>query len=277
MRKRADALKEYANYLESELDKCKREHGGFGAGDHDGNGGQRSYRNFRPKDAEGMILPDEFQDDNGDGGVGLEGEEGLSDEDEAFTQEICVPTRNLKVCLFFSYMILDNDVHSFYVPSLKKAICSSTVTLHPSASHRKHHPPRSSHLRQLCPASPVSVLKRRNMFSSPTTMHGNILRIIPTLTGRDTCLHPSLWIVENTTSTGLRSLLFVPVTKLTLIGSLISFSSSPPRGASVSSRISSFKICTAPSPRLFPLHPPHPLLRHPLPRRRTTPPCCIMP
>ena len=102
MRKRADALKEYANFLESELDKCRREHGGFGASDHEGNG-QSSYRNFRPKDAEGMILPDEFQDDAGDGGVVMEGEDGLSDEDEAFTQELCVPTRNLKVCsLFFS-------------------------------------------------------------------------------------------------------------------------------------------------------------------------------
>jgi len=102
MRKRAEALKEYANLLESELEKCKREHGGFGASEHEG---YMSYRNFRPKDAEGMILPDEFQDDGGDGGVGIEGEDGVSDEDEAFTQELCIPTGNLKVCpraFFFS-------------------------------------------------------------------------------------------------------------------------------------------------------------------------------
>ena len=71
MHKRADALKKYANILEFELDKCRRDHGGFAARDHEGNKGQISYRNFRPKDPEG-ISPDELHDDAGDAGMGME-------------------------------------------------------------------------------------------------------------------------------------------------------------------------------------------------------------
>ncbi|KAG6831081.1 hypothetical protein H0H87_006197 [Tephrocybe sp. NHM501043] len=82
MRKRADALEEYVNLLESVLEKCRREHGGV----HD-NG--QSYLQFRPRDAEGMILPDEIEvDDNDDHN---------NDDDKVFTQELCLPTRSLKL------------------------------------------------------------------------------------------------------------------------------------------------------------------------------------
>jgi hypothetical protein len=83
MRKRADALEEYVNLLESALEKCRREHGG--ASDN----GQ-SYLQFRPRDAEGMILPDEpdmdcdYDDANGD-------------DNTSFSHELCLPTRNLTV------------------------------------------------------------------------------------------------------------------------------------------------------------------------------------
>ncbi|GLB39659.1 putative fungal specific transcription factor [Lyophyllum shimeji] len=83
MRKRADALEEYVNLLESVLEKCRREHGG--ATDN----GQ-SYLQFRPRDAEGMILPDECDVDGNDN-------DDPNNEDQAFTQELCLPTRNLKL------------------------------------------------------------------------------------------------------------------------------------------------------------------------------------
>ncbi|RDB17161.1 Nitrogen assimilation transcription factor nirA [Hypsizygus marmoreus] len=79
MRKRADALEEYVNLLESVLEKCRREHGGVS------DNGQ-SYLQFRPVDAEGMILPDEIEVDNEDEG-----------EDQMLAQELCIPTRNLKL------------------------------------------------------------------------------------------------------------------------------------------------------------------------------------
>ena len=85
MRKRADALEEYVNLLESVLEKCRREHGGVSS-----DNGQ-SYLQFRPRDADGIILPDdpdmdfEVEDNNGD--------------DNGFSQELCLPTRQLKVCL----------------------------------------------------------------------------------------------------------------------------------------------------------------------------------
>jgi hypothetical protein len=83
MRKRADALEEYVNLLESILEKCRREHGGLST-----DNGQ-SYLQFRPRDAEGMVLPDdpdmdyEVEDNNGD--------------ESALSQELCLPTRQLKV------------------------------------------------------------------------------------------------------------------------------------------------------------------------------------
>ncbi|KAG5644488.1 hypothetical protein DXG03_008315 [Asterophora parasitica] len=80
MRKRADALEEYVNLLESVLEKCRREHGGIS------DNGQ-SYLQFRPRDADGMILPDEFDVDNDEPG----------NEDQVFSQELCLPTRNLKL------------------------------------------------------------------------------------------------------------------------------------------------------------------------------------
>ncbi|KAG6918313.1 hypothetical protein DXG01_015405 [Tephrocybe rancida] len=81
MRKRADALEEYVNLLESVLEKCRREHGGV----HD-NG--QSYLQFRPRDAEGMILPDDVDGDDNDD---------THDDDRVFSQELCLPTRNLKL------------------------------------------------------------------------------------------------------------------------------------------------------------------------------------
>lgn len=83
MRKRADALREYANLLESMLEKCRREHGGTS------DNGQ-SYLQFRPQDADNMVLPDDidvelFDDTSGDPDSG------------SITQELCVPTQNLKV------------------------------------------------------------------------------------------------------------------------------------------------------------------------------------
>jgi hypothetical protein len=84
MRKRADALEEYVNLLESVLEKCRREHGGVST-----DNGQ-SYLQFRPRDAEGMILPD---DPDMDYEVDSNGDE------VGFTQELCLPTRNLKVSL----------------------------------------------------------------------------------------------------------------------------------------------------------------------------------
>ncbi|KAG6861013.1 hypothetical protein C0995_004866 [Termitomyces sp. Mi166 len=81
MRKRADALEEYVNLLESMLEKCRREHGG-------GKDNGESYLQFRPRDAEGIILPDE---------VDVEDNDDPNDEDRVFSQELCLPTRNLKL------------------------------------------------------------------------------------------------------------------------------------------------------------------------------------
>lgn len=80
MRKRANALEEYVNVLESLLEKCRREHGGVS------DNGQ-SYLKLRPIDPDGPVIPDEveIEYDNGD----------LSDD--SFTQELCAPTQSLKV------------------------------------------------------------------------------------------------------------------------------------------------------------------------------------
>ncbi|KAG6819360.1 hypothetical protein H0H93_012543 [Arthromyces matolae] len=84
MRKRADALEEYVNLLESMLEKCRREHGG-------GADNGQSYLQFRPRDAEGMILPDEVDlDDNNE-------DINATEEDRVFSQELCRPTTNLKL------------------------------------------------------------------------------------------------------------------------------------------------------------------------------------
>ncbi|KAF5384224.1 hypothetical protein D9615_003446 [Tricholomella constricta] len=85
MRKRADALEEYVNLLESVLEKCRREHGGVS------DNGQ-SYLQFRPRDADGMILPDEFDVDGNDND-----DRSIGNEDQVFSQELCLPTRNLKL------------------------------------------------------------------------------------------------------------------------------------------------------------------------------------
>ncbi|KAG5653175.1 hypothetical protein H0H81_001892 [Sphagnurus paluster] len=82
MRKRADALEEYVNLLESVLEKCRREHGGVS------DNGQ-SYLQFRPRDADSITLPEEVEVDG-------ENDEGHN-EDQAFSQELCLPTRNLKL------------------------------------------------------------------------------------------------------------------------------------------------------------------------------------
>ncbi|KAG6811774.1 hypothetical protein H0H92_005904 [Tricholoma furcatifolium] len=81
MRKRADALEEYVNLLESVLEKCRREHGGV-----QDNG--QSYLQFRPRDAEGMIMPDEVDGDDNDE---------PKEEDHSFSQELCLPTMNLQL------------------------------------------------------------------------------------------------------------------------------------------------------------------------------------
>lgn len=56
MRRRADSLQEYANLLESMIEKCRVEHGGFTDFE--------AYRQFRPADADGIILPDEMVSDD---------------------------------------------------------------------------------------------------------------------------------------------------------------------------------------------------------------------
>ncbi|KAG6884678.1 hypothetical protein C0993_009021 [Termitomyces sp. T159_Od127] len=59
------------------LEKCRREHGGS-----KDNG--ESYLQFRPRDAEGIEVDVEDNDDT-------------RDEDRLFSQELCLPTRNLKL------------------------------------------------------------------------------------------------------------------------------------------------------------------------------------
>lgn len=86
MRRRADALREYANLLESMLEKCRRDHGG--AWD-DG----QSYLQFRPKDADGINIPEDMD-------VVEEDEDLISDGGSV--QALCLPTQNLKVCLSLS-------------------------------------------------------------------------------------------------------------------------------------------------------------------------------
>lgn len=95
MRKRADALEEYVNLLESMLEKCRREHGGS-----QDNG--ESYLQFRPRDAEGIILADE---------VDVEENDDSRDEDRLFSQELCLPTRNLKVHMHVHLSFRKSDTH----------------------------------------------------------------------------------------------------------------------------------------------------------------------
>lgn len=76
LRKRVEALQTYADYLESMLDKCKREHGGV-SDESD------SYRQFRPQ-LETYTSDEYLSPEAGDGiDVG---------------QELSVSTENLKVC-----------------------------------------------------------------------------------------------------------------------------------------------------------------------------------
>jgi hypothetical protein len=82
LRKRADALEEYANLLESMLEKCWREHGGLNDNGH-------SYLQFRPQDADAMVLPDDFDVTYDD--------DMASDSGDDIVQEICLPTQNLVV------------------------------------------------------------------------------------------------------------------------------------------------------------------------------------
>lgn len=84
LRKRADALKAYADLLESLLEKCRREHGGVSEE-------SMSYLQFRPPDAGNAILENEIPPlhDDGSDANQVEGED--------ITLEICVPTRNLKL------------------------------------------------------------------------------------------------------------------------------------------------------------------------------------
>ncbi|TFK73147.1 hypothetical protein BDN72DRAFT_247720 [Pluteus cervinus] len=79
IRKRADALREYANLLESMLEKCRREHGGVWEDN-------QSYLQFRPIDADGVILPDEMDVDDED-----------SSNDNDAVQALCRPTEDLKL------------------------------------------------------------------------------------------------------------------------------------------------------------------------------------
>ncbi|KAG5351844.1 hypothetical protein C0989_004734 [Termitomyces sp. Mn162] len=81
MRKRADALEEYVHLLESMLEKCRREHGG-------GKDNGESYLQFRPRDAEGIIPLDELH---------VEDNDNPNNEDCVFSQELCLPTMNLKL------------------------------------------------------------------------------------------------------------------------------------------------------------------------------------
>ncbi|PBK66316.1 hypothetical protein ARMSODRAFT_1006080 [Armillaria solidipes] len=84
LRKRADALKAYADLLESLLEKCRREHGGVSEE-------SMSYLQFRPPDAGTAILDNEVPPPHDDG-TDVNQVEG-----EDITLEICVPTRNLKL------------------------------------------------------------------------------------------------------------------------------------------------------------------------------------
>ncbi|KAF9460391.1 hypothetical protein BDZ94DRAFT_1266118 [Collybia nuda] len=80
MRKRANALEEYVNVLESLLEKCRREHGGVS------DNGQ-SYLKLRPVDPEAPVVPDEVDIDYDNGDL----------SDDSFTQELCAPTQSLKL------------------------------------------------------------------------------------------------------------------------------------------------------------------------------------
>ncbi|KAL0945802.1 hypothetical protein HGRIS_012089 [Hohenbuehelia grisea] len=53
LKKRANALQQYASYLESKLDQCQREHGGLGDDEAEGSGDREpwSYLRHRPTDA----------------------------------------------------------------------------------------------------------------------------------------------------------------------------------------------------------------------------------
>ncbi|KAK0469221.1 uncharacterized protein EV420DRAFT_15384 [Desarmillaria tabescens] len=84
LRKRADALKAYADLLESLLEKCRREHGGVSEE-------SMSYLQFRPPDAGSAILDNEVPPPHDDGA------DANQVDGEDITREICVPTRNLKL------------------------------------------------------------------------------------------------------------------------------------------------------------------------------------
>lgn len=89
MKKRADALAHYVNILESQLEKCRRDHG---AAQDDG----ESYLQFRPVDAGGMILPDEMAaDENYANSIPV--------TDSVATKELCVAPQNLRVCCRYSF------------------------------------------------------------------------------------------------------------------------------------------------------------------------------
>ncbi len=84
LRKRADELKAYADFLESLLEKCRREHGGVSEE-------SMSYLQFRPPDAGTAILDNEVPLAHNDN------TEVNQVEGENITREIYVCTRNLKV------------------------------------------------------------------------------------------------------------------------------------------------------------------------------------
>lgn len=82
MRKRANALEEYVNVLESLLEKCRREHGGVS------DNGQ-SYLKLRPVDPDGPAILDEVE---------MDYENGEVSDDDSLTQQLCAPAQSLKVC-----------------------------------------------------------------------------------------------------------------------------------------------------------------------------------
>lgn len=177
MRKRADALEEYVNLLESVLEKCRREHGGVL------DNGQ-SYLQFRPIDAEGVILPDEVEMD-------VEYEDNNGDE-SSFSQELCVPTRNLKVhyLAVVRAPLLTNC-------SSRRGIYFSMAILPSSALHLRPPPP--------CPQAPVS-LAQTMAHDTHSSTASRSTAITQTLTGPGSCPLPSPSIEKNTTSTSSSSL-----------------------------------------------------------------------
>jgi hypothetical protein len=87
MQKNIEALREYANHLESQLEKCCREHGG-----------SMDLR-LRPNDdsdAMGVIedMADYSTEQNEETGVDSD------PENDPTVKELCIPTRNLNVRLY---------------------------------------------------------------------------------------------------------------------------------------------------------------------------------